>query len=194
MKSKHLFLILFLFLYLQNSAQNKKVLLEETITNIVTAFKEKNAKTINNYVSKENGIAVLVRYGVLDNYKIIDSINFKNPTPNYLPYAEPVPNTKIIYNTAPSFDCNTYTWSKKGLFCDTLKTNTLFSSTVKNLKYELSSTTYNKELKYALDLEKISHRVILVDKNDEDLIFHLSYINKKWMLTLIDRVTTDCSA
>ncbi|WBU88289.1 hypothetical protein [Cellulophaga omnivescoria] len=194
MKSKLLLLLLFLLVHLQNSAQNKKVLLEETITNVIIAFREKNTKAINNYVSKENGITILVKYGVLNNYKIIDSLNFKNPTPNYLPYAEPVSNAKITYNTSPTFDCNTYTWSTKGLFCDTLKTNALLSNTIKNLKYELSSTTYSNELKRALDLEKISYRIILVDKNDEDLIFYLSYINKKWMLTLIDRVTTDCSA
>ncbi|MEP0214253.1 MAG: hypothetical protein ABJD66_13605 [Cellulophaga sp.] len=194
MKFRHLLLILFSFLCLQNSAQNNKVLLEETITNIVVAFKDKNAKIINNYTSKENGITILVRYGALDNYRTISSINFKNPIPNYLPYTEPISSTKISYNKPPKFDCNTYSWSKKGLFCDTIQKSTLFTNTIKNLKYELTSQTYAKELKRALELEKNSYRIVLVDDNNEDLIFFLSYIDDKWILTLIDRVTTDCCA
>ncbi|TVZ10748.1 hypothetical protein JM80_3301 [Cellulophaga sp. RHA_52] len=194
MKPKYLFLLVFSFLTLLSSAQNKKLLLEKTIANIVTAFKEKNATTINNYVSKEKGIIILVRYGVLDNFTTIDSINFEKPTPSYLPYAEPKSIAKINYNNLPKFNCSDYSWSKKGLFCDTLKANKLFYNTVKNLKYEFTSKKYKKELKRALDLEKNSCKVILVDENDEDLIFNLVYSNKKWLLTIIDRVTTDCSA
>jgi len=39
-----------------------------------------------------------------------------------------------------------------------------------------------------------SHRIVLSDKIDGELIFYLTLINKKWCLTIIDRVTSDCSA
>lgn len=194
MKSRFLYFATLVLLSLHSNAQNKNMLLEQTINDIVTAFKEKDSNSINSFISKEIGVTIIVRYGVLDNYVTLNSIDFNNPTPSYLPYPEPFSNSKLNFRTLPDFSCDTENWSKKGLYCDTLLIPTLLSNTITNLKYELSNDEYQKELKRACTLEKNSYRVILIDKNDEDLILHLTYINKKWTLTIIDRVTSDCSA
>ncbi|MCL5245040.1 hypothetical protein M4I21_04425 [Cellulophaga sp. 20_2_10] len=194
MKSRFLYLAILVTLALPSNAQNKKVALEQTINDIVTAFKEKNSNSLNSFIAKEIGVTIVVRYGVLDNYVTLDSIDFNNPTPSYLPYTDPISSSNLTFTTLPSFSCDTENWSKKGLYCDTLLIPSLLSNTITNLKYELSNDAYQKELKRAYTLEKNSCRVILIDTYDEDLIFHLTYIHKKWTLTVIDRVTSDCSA
>jgi hypothetical protein len=43
-------------------------------------------------------------------------------------------------------------------------------------------------------LEQKSRRVVLVGKNDLELVFYLSYLNGLWVLTIVDHVSSDCSA
>jgi hypothetical protein len=85
-------------------------------------------------------------------------------------------------------------WSKVGLYCDTTKLDTLLSSTAKNLKKWREDDIPDLKIKSFEELEKKSKRIVISDKEGGELVFYLTLIDNKWYLTILDRVTSDCSA
>lgn len=43
------------------------------------------------------------------------------------------------------------------------------------------------------NLENKSRRIVIANNNQNELIIYLSFIGNKWVLTIIDKVTCDCS-
>ena len=79
------------------------------------------------------------------------------------------------------------------MYCDPAVRNHLLSTTAKNLvKYDLEKIDSSKIQAFE-ELENKSHRIVLADENGGDLVFYLSFIDNKWFLTMIDRVSSDCS-
>jgi hypothetical protein len=92
------------------------------------------------------------------------------------------------------WDCDKEVWSKTGLFVDTTKTNHLLSKICKDRNKYRPDNIPNKTIQYFYDLENDSRRIVLNDKNGIELVFYLTYLNGKWVLTIIDNVSSDCSA
>lgn len=167
---------------------------ENTVRKVITAFKQKDSLSLDSLAHKEIGVYVLFRRGVMDEFKHSSSIDFNNPIPEYLPYPECETNNNIQYEPLPTINCGTLEWSKKGLFCDTTYIDSLLSKTViaqnkwNNKKYSISLIDKIKQI------QQKSRKVILIDKSGSGLMFNLTLINNKWHLTIIDRVTNDCSA
>ena len=191
---KYYFLLLIGLTFFSCSAQKESDNLENTIVKVIKAFKEKDELTLNKLVIKEKGLITIYRRGVFDEYQKSEKINFENPVPEYLPYFDFSTDYNVAFESLPTFDCDSLKWSKTGLFCDKNKTNRLLSNTAKNLKEYRKDKISEKEIQSFEELEKSSQRIILIDNNEGELIFHLTFINKKWYLTIIDRVTSDCSA
>ena len=177
------------FVLAQNNAD-----LKSTIIEVVTAFKNKDDLTLNKLISKEIGLITLYRRGVFDQYNVSSNIDFKKPIPEYLPYFDFITDYKLSKETLPEYDCDKMKWNKIGIFYDISSTNRLLFQTTRNLKEIRRDDISLKEIESFKLLEAKSRRVILTDKNGSDLIFYLSKINNKWLLTIIDRVTSDCSA
>jgi len=166
---------------------------EETAYSVIKAFEQKDEKSLNELVSTKHGVIVLFRTGVFNEYKHIDNVEFKNHVPKTFPYPAITIDKKIVYEDLPRFNCGTMEWSKHGIYCDTIKKDTLLSGTPLNLiKYRGDKISESQVNKFK-ELEKISRRVILATPKD-DFIFHLALIDNKWYLIVIDRITTDCSA
>ncbi len=55
---------------------------------------------------------------------------------------------------------------------------------------EIDTTTYKKYQ----NVEQNSRRIVVVDNDGESLVFYLTEIDNQWYLTIIDRVSDDCSA
>ena len=198
MNSKYL-IVIFLISGLLFSFQSKEIMndsseLEITIIQVVKAFKEKDEKTLNNLILKEKGLIVLFRRGVFDEYSKTDKIDFNNPVPEYLPYSDFSTDYKLTFDSLPVIDCNTMKWSKNGLFCDTTTIDNLLSTTARNLKKYREDNIPELEIKAFEKLEKSSRRIVLSDNDGGELIFYLTLINDKWKLTILDRVSSDCSA
>ena len=191
---KYYFLLLIGLTFFSCSAQKESDNLENTIVKVIKAFKEKDELTLNKLVIKEKGLITIFRRGVFDEYQKSEKINFENPVPEYLPYFDFSTDYNVAFESLPTFDCDSLKWSKTGLFCDKNKTNRLLSNTAKSLKEYRKDKISEKEIQSFEELEKSSQRIILIDNNEGELIFHLTFINKKWYLTIIDRVTSDCSA
>ena len=189
-------LIFLLSTALNASCQNKASKgddLARNITRVIKAFKDKDAKTLNSMIHKDHGLTVVFRSGVFDEYKTTDKIDFNNPVPNW-PYPDFKPELDLKYETLPTFDCGSDEWSKKGLYCNTLKKDHLLSRTALNLIKYADIEVEQEVIDAFKELEDKSHRVVMVDADGKSLIFYLTQIKNKWYLTAIDRVSGDCSA
>ena len=83
--------------------------------------------------------------------------------------------------------------TKKGLFVDTTKTSHLLSSICKSRNKLVPDNIEPKTITAYYQLEGLSRRVVL-SVNELELVFYVSYIKGKWYLTIVDHVTSDCSA
>jgi hypothetical protein len=185
-----------LFIFCGNAnADSLDTRLENSISKVVQAFHNKDIVTINQMISDKYGLVVLFRRGVFDEYKITDKIDPDNPLPEYLPYSfGSQTDFQIRYETLPTYDCDTYKWSKTGLYCDLINNDNLLSITAHNLKQLRGDKIDQKTIDRFKEMEEKSHRVVLIDKNGGALIFYLTLIENKWYLTILDRVSGDCSA
>ena len=198
-RTNFIYLIVFVFVsgllfsFQSKETRNENYALDKTIIQVVKAFKEKDTTTLNNLILKEKGLVVLFRRGVFNEYSKIDKIDFDNPVPEYLPYVDFIADYKLNFNSLPTFDCNSMKWSKNGLYCDTTTIDNLLSRTARNLKKYREDIISEPEIKGFEKLENSSRRIVLSDSDEGELIFYLTLINKKWYLTILDRVSSDCS-
>ena len=184
--------LLYSFHFKGNYNSNREF--EQTIIKVVRAFKEKNETALNSLISKEKGLIVLFRPALFDEYSKTDKIDFDIPVPGYLPYSDFVTDYKLIFASLPTYDCNSMKWSKIGLFCDTTIVDNLLSTTAWNLKKYREDNIPEYEIQAFEKLEKNSRRIVLSDSFDGELVFYLTLINDKWYLTILDRLSSDCSA
>ena len=85
-------------------------------------------------------------------------------------------------------------WSKKGCWTDTTKKSHLVSSICKTRNKLVPDHIPAKKINAYYTLENKSRRIVLVSDDELELIFFLSFIDGKWYLTVIDTVSSDCSA
>lgn len=169
---------------------------EYTVRQVIVAFCIRSSYMLNEFISEDLGLTTLFRRGVYDIYGRTDKFDFDIPVPEYWPYPEySYRYREIWYEEPPVFTCNDEKWNKIGLYCDTTKVDNLLSKTAENLvKYEGDAFSISAEDIHSFkQLEKNSRKVVLVDEEGE-LIFYLTLIDGKWYLTILDRVSFDCSA
>jgi hypothetical protein len=188
------FLIVFGILFSCNTSEKKSPDLKTTIIEVVKAFKNKDAAMLNKYISKDKGLIVLFRRGTFDEYSKTDSIDFTTSLPAYMPYSDFETDFDLKFESIPTFDCDKMKWSKFGLFCDSTKRDNLLSKTASDLKEFRGDSIADEVIKAFVELEKNSRRIVLSDSKGGELVFYLTLINNKWYFTIIDRVTSDCSA
>ena len=184
-----------LILALNSSCQNiENNEFEKHAIKIVKAFHNQDSQSINQMIHDDLGLIVLYRRGVFDEFEKVEKIDFMNPVPEYLPYFDFQIDTTITYQSLPTYDCDKGKWSKFGLYCDLTIRDSLVSTTAINLiKYRKDKISKETIAKFK-EIESSSHRIVLIDNEDGVLIFYLTLIDNKWYLTVLDRVTGDCSA
>lgn len=159
------------------------------ILDIIKAYNQQDEHRLNQYINREYPVSFIFRRGATDNLDFSDSIRFKYPIPEYLPYSPVLPNEFTIqFGALPIFSCDTNEWDKEsGIFCDLLAVDSSRSRTAKNeKKYELRD--WSPQVITTLEeLEKISAKVIVIDSFGAAFIFFLSKIQHAWHLTGIDR-------
>lgn len=169
---------------------------EKTVFKVLEAYNNEDDKTLNQLINKKIEVAILFRRGAHDNLGLTQTINFKEPIPEYLSYSYGFTeyNKNIKYEDLPEFDCNIEQWTKpQGIYCDTLSIDRLRSTIAKDeKKYELSDWP-NETIKQLEEIEKTSRKIIVVGKGGGTFIFYLTKQNNNWFLTGIDRFEA-CSA
>jgi len=166
------------------------------VKQIVTAFSKQDSVTIAKFIDKKIGLYQLDRIGVFDHYNHFETLSFSDTTyPQVLfKQSKGIQFSSLKYAKLPTFDCDKEIWSKTGLFVDTTKTNHLVSKICKDRNKYVPDNIPNKTIQYFYDLENKSRRIVLSDRNKIELVFYLSYLNGKWVLTIVDNVSSDCSA
>lgn len=161
-----------------------KTTLETTIISVIKAYQNKDEKTLNSFINKDLGITFLYRRGASDNLSIVEKISFAKPIPEYFPYINQIDTDyKISKTTLPVYSCDTENWDKPpGIYIDTDHIDHSLSETA--ISENIWSDIQIEKLK---NLEKNSHLIIVIDKNQIDFIFYLTRINDKWYLSAIDR-------
>jgi len=194
LKHSTLVLIICGLLFSCQTKENKNGNLGSTIVQVVKAFKEKDAPTLNSLIPKDKGLIVLYKPGTMVKYGKTDRIDFEKRIPEYLPNYHFVSDFKIKFENLPTYDCETMKWSKQGLYCDSINIDSLLSGTAVNLNKFVGDNIPESEIKSLMDLEKNSRRIVLSDNEKGELVFYLTLINYKWYLTILDSVSSDCGA
>jgi len=203
-KQTQTILLLFTFILLpfKSISQNKEEAFEKAVYILIKAFENNDQQTVNSFINKDFKVVAIFKIGVINRFVFSDSLDlsatdYRN---GYRPLHSVNSDHTIQYEQLPEFDCDTERWTKpSGLHCDKGRKDTLFTETVRFfMNYEMKyfkkgDEISDKQFKVFQDIEKNSRRIVLLDDNN-DLVFYLSWINKKWYLTIIDRVSSDCSA
>lgn len=173
---------------------------EQVVNQVIAGFQQRDNSKINSLIHRDIGLYVMYRPGVMDTYNRTERLDFNAPIPGYLPYESPSRNAlkrynKVTrYNITPRFDCDKERWNMTGLFVGRTGENHLLSESAKWLKkYEIPDLP-DKDIAAMKRVESVSRRVVLIADDDSSLVFHLSHIRGKWYLTLLDRLSDDCSA
>lgn len=194
--NRFIFCLLLAGIALTGTAQSsKKASFEKAVKDIVLALKKKNNTALKKYVDAKTGFYLLYRNGVFDQYMQMKTINLRGQGfPEAAVHYEGATGIKLYYARMPEFDCETDSWSKNGAFADSSGKLKQLSQTAKNLvKYEVKEIS-KKEIKALEVFEKGNWKVIVADKNGQSFVFYLKYKNNRWYISIIDTVTTDCSA
>lgn len=186
-------LIIFLFITIISFAQPvKEKEFSATVKAVVTALKNRDSVTLLKYTDKKWGVYIIYRPGILDAYKQYAYLSFRDSAYPNVPFYDDVKLTSIRYATLPTYTCETEAWNKTGTFVDTTTRSHLLSFVAKNLAKQIEGSVSPKTIKDLHALEMVSRRVVIASTND-DLIFYLGYLNNKWVLTIIDKISSDCS-
>lgn len=170
--------------------------ISEVITRFVRAYQSQDNGKANALIHPDHGIAIVYRPGAMDNFTVVDSLDFSKPVPESYPYTT-FPNDKVLtFEALPEFQCDTDKWTKLGFFCDstsTSKTNVL--ETIAKFQDEYNEVKFDDTMKAQIsNLENGSFRVILNPAKEHFLIFHVKQFDGAWYVTLLDRSYGNCDA
>lgn len=162
-----------------------------TLKKVVSALSSRDSAALSKYIDKSTGVYILNRIGVMDSYERFATLGFSDTTYPNVPFYDSVKLTPLKYSKLPGFDCET--WTKTGTFVDTTHTDHLLSKIARNLNKEFKDKVPAKTINEFYKLESKSRRIVIAENNGNELIIYLSFIKNKWVLTIIDKVSCDCS-
>jgi hypothetical protein len=169
----------------------KEAAFKAALADIVQKFVKKDSSGLAKYIDKKTGVYQLHKIGIQDTYDHHPSIGFSDSSYPYILYFVHVKLTPLIYGRLPQHDCEK--WSKHGSFVDTTLRDNLLTKTALSLKRNTNFQVSQDDLKKITTLESISRRVVIINNDRDYFIIYLSYIKGKWILTIIDSLTGDCS-
>lgn len=197
---KNLWFILLLFSFQVIYPQKKndsEASFRKLCSEIANAFAKQSIKDINKYINPEIGIYIITRPGVMDNASHQKSLDEVKPFIIPYPYKDKsqIKKHKVVFGTSPRYDCGTEKWDKRGFIAD--------SSTL----YDRASAVYymtgkyggeklaEEEMEKIKTLEKRSRKVVFTElKKGKGIVFHVTLMNGKWYLFLVDLVAGSCEA
>lgn len=164
---------------------------KQTCTVVSKAFCEKKFKLVNKHLDSR-GIYVLVRPGAIDRavlHEKLDSSVLYLDSRNFGKWK----NQALQYGKLPSFDCDKMQWNRRGFFADTVKKYHPVSSILKfENQYEEGGHS-QKKMNGIKAIENTCRKVVL-SNNGDGLIIYLRWNGSRWVIYILDLVTTDCSA
>jgi hypothetical protein len=188
---------LFFFCSFGQKKTGKEADFTKICSEITNAFAKKNIADINKYINLEIGVYIITRPGAMDAIIHESKLNETKPFSVPYPYKDPgqVKKHKITYGATPKYDCGTQKWDKRGFIADTLtKYNRASDVAYMNGKYGREKPS-EEEIEKLKAFENNSRKIVFTEINKiKGLVFHLTLINGKWYLFLIDTVASSCEA
>lgn len=174
---------------------------EETAKAILKLLKDDDIATINkDYIHPQFGFYNIYRMGVMDLFehhlqlKSEKDLDIKSlettETPLLSGFSEDK-NIPELSRTDVEFDCGEMKWKKEGFFINNNLTYPSLPEVMKRIETDREEKVSAQDKERAEFVQKNSVRVV---STNSDIIFYLTKIDGKWYITLVDRVTTDCSA
>ena len=194
-KIKILFLLISSFQLLQAQA-NKEAAFKKACGDVLKSISKKQLAALNAFVNPSNGLYILFRIGAMDEYKNVKSLDGNLPfiLKDHPLSAADLKKYSLQYGKLPSYDCGDGVWKKRGYIADSAKIFKPISDIVAfRLKYEKEKIA-KKDKTAIVFVENNSRKIVFTGSKGDGIIFFMSYINGKWWLSIIDTVTTDCSA
>jgi hypothetical protein len=167
---------------------------EQVAFQVLEAFRNKDTVAIQSLVAADQGVYLLFRAGVFDEYTKMGSLDWENVYLRAVLSYELTDDFTLRYESLPAFDCDSLLWSKQGFYCDTTAVDRLLSTTTRNLVTYREDPIKPKTIEALAATEKSARRLVWASKKGHSLVFYLIKHQQKWYLWMIDTVTTDCSA
>ena len=195
MKSYVLFLLFLMSHFYSVAITKKEAQFKQTVNAVIQAFSNQDSVAINQLIDKKTGLYLLYREGVFDNYTHLSQITFHDESFPQVMFsnAKGIQSTSLRYAKLPTYQCEPGQWNKKGLYVDTTKTSHLLSSICKSRNKLVPDNIESKTIAAYYLLERVSRRVVF-SMNELELVFYVSYLKGKWYITMVDHMTSDCSA
>lgn len=173
----------------------KEKLFFNTLKQVVYLLQKKDSAALATYIHHATGVYLIYRPGASDIFTNSPSLNFNESIYPSISVSPQLQAQSLNYEILPTFDCATESWSKIGCYTDTSSTDHLLSGIARALRdiFEVDWISENT-IATLKQLEDCSRRIVIVNNTGESLVIYLSYIKKKWYLTIVDLVSNDCSA
>jgi hypothetical protein len=168
---------------------------EATCYALAEAFAQQQWQAIDSFLHPSIGLLVLYRIGVPDEVKYVKRSE-EALSATYLEgysYSPRAPLTPIRYAPPPAYDCGGFVWRDTGSFAGPL-TDFTYLTFVLTHHEKWNQRPFRPSMRERVNrVEKASRKVIFTQLG-EGLVMYLTPIQGTWYLTVIDTVTTDCSA
>jgi hypothetical protein len=191
------FFLSFQLLFIQVRAQDQKeVDFKKACSELLQSISKKQLVGLNSYLNPTYGVYVLFRTGAMDEYKDLKKLNGNIP---FRFEEHPVTEADLKkyplqYGNLPSYDCDRSAWSKRTFIADSVKKYKSVTNIVAfRIKYEYEKLS-RKNMDTIKFVEQNSRKIIFTSNKGDGIIFYMACIKGKWWLSVIDTVTTDCSA
>lgn len=158
--------------------------LKNEITQILQLIKQNNLALLNSkYIHPINGYYEVIKF---ENKNIFEIKNSISEVDNQIESFE-IKLEKATFNCSP-LDDSLYGWDKEGVFINS-QINPYITKIMEQSNV-LQANRFNKvDIEKAEFIEQRSYEVIV----PYNIIFYITKIENNWYITLIDKVTTDCS-
>jgi len=190
-----IFISLALFSILPCQAQ-KEADFQSACHAVIKAVAAKNLKALNAMIHPVYGLYLVYRPGAMDSYQRFTKLDNEYPyrLDDHPVNAAGLKRYPLTYGKLPVFNCDNNTWNRKGFYADTLRRYAPVSEIVAFKKKYEETDIPKSELAAIRLIEKGSRKVVFTGRAEDGIVFYLYYSKGKWYLSVIDIVTTDCSA
>jgi hypothetical protein len=196
----------------------KQKSLEEAIHKIISAYSNKDMKTLNAFVLKDFGVGIISRPGstnLMYLYRELDSENslggerYSELPPEELErelsiklspegveerfsFCDKLGGKEILFGELPSYDCEQ--WDKPdGMYCAEVRPELAKLAKITN-EFVGDEIISEKAIKKLKEIDGKIHKVIAMGADGCVFAFYLAYFNNKWYLVVIDKAIGNCDA
>ena len=189
----YLFVWIVVFTHATAFSQNQA---QQGIAPILSTLYNGDVEELNTkYIHPTYGLHDLYRVGATDRIRVLFAIPDEETKDSFTLYQQLFSSDKTTTFSFQwkkvSFSCDNFSWNQEGVFLSEEKVQPSPLNLIQGQDNRKDSNFTKEEYTKAAFIEEHSIKVI---DTENDLILYCTKIEGKWYLTVVDRLTTDCSA